>query len=120
MQILYDSKCDFCTAFISKLPLLKINTEVSVYDLRTREARSILKSRDVDFVNMNTIYCVTEDEVLNKSSAVFTIFSNARSGYRYFSFFKRLPVKLTDKMYDFIAKHRYSISKVLRSVKIIK
>jgi predicted DCC family thiol-disulfide oxidoreductase YuxK len=102
------------------IPSLKINGDISVYDLRTREARSILKNREVDFVNMNTIYCITQDEVLNKSRAVFAIFSNAKSGYRFFSFFRKLPVKLTDKVYDFVARHRYSISKGLRSFKIIK
>ncbi|MBA3829034.1 MAG: DUF393 domain-containing protein [Taibaiella sp.] len=121
MQILYDSKCDFCSAFILRIPSFDLrDNEVLLYDLRTKEARNILKKRNVNFVNLNTIYCITPEKVMNKSKAVFAIFSRARSNYKYLSFFGKLPVTFTDCIYDFVAKNRYSISKILKKLKIIE
>lgn len=88
------------------------HTDAGLYDLRSREARQLLRDRDITFVTMNTIYCIDGDVVAKKSTAIFRIFRTARRPYRYLSLLRMLPVKFTDYCYDFVAKHRYTISKI--------
>jgi predicted DCC family thiol-disulfide oxidoreductase YuxK len=92
--------------------------DAELYDLRSREARQFLKERNVQFITMNTIYCIKGDKVSKKSTAVFNIFRHARSPYRYLSLLGILPVAFTDYFYDLVAKHRYTLSKLFFKKKL--
>jgi predicted DCC family thiol-disulfide oxidoreductase YuxK len=112
LLILYDSQCNFCRAFISKLSLLDVNSgNFNATDLRSAEARKILKDHGVDFVSLNTIYCVFNGQVNVKSRAIFLILSFARKPWCYLSYFEKLPRFLTDCVYTRVARSRYLISR---------
>ena len=118
MTILYDSQCDFCNCFIHFFEKRKKKSvSFSKYDLRSRDARALLRQKNINFVNLNTIYLI-EDDVLNKSKAVIKILSNTTFPYNTLYIFKGVPQKGTDTAYEVIAKKRYVISKLFfRSTK---
>jgi len=114
MIILYDSKCDFCVWFI-RLVDKKIKKDIHVgkYDLRTVEARQFLRQKNINFINLNTIYLI-ENEVYVKSRAVLKIIRKMQMPYSMLYSFGILPVKVTDALYDFVARNRYRISRLFR------
>jgi predicted DCC family thiol-disulfide oxidoreductase YuxK len=113
MTILYDSQCDFCCWFLDFFEKKKRKSICFLkYDLRTTEARSLLRDVNVKFVNLNTIYLI-DDHVLMKSKAVLEILKRTRFPFNAFYFFNILPKKMTDKIYEFVARNRYKIGKLL-------
>lgn len=112
MTILYDSKCDFCLWFIRFIEAKRQKSvQIDKYDLRTIEARQLLKSHGVNFINLNTIYFV-DQEVLVKSKAILRIVRKTSFPYSLLYFFNLLPRKMTDVMYDYVARNRYKLSKL--------
>lgn len=114
MIIIYDGQCLFCTKTVSylKKETRKNITPPELYNSREKAARQLLHKFDVPFVNYNTIYCINMGKVFIKSRAVFAILQITRFPIRLLTFFKVFPISFTDKVYDFIAKNRYRISKV--------
>ena len=118
MTILYDSKCDFCLSFIALYEKYRRHSVTyAKFDLRTKEARALLKSRQINFVNLNTIYLVDE-KVSIKSTAVLKILWKTKWPVRLLYVLHILPVRFTDAVYEFVAKNRYRLSKMIVKYKI--
>jgi predicted DCC family thiol-disulfide oxidoreductase YuxK len=111
MIVLYDSHCGFCVSFVRFFEgRIKDDQDYKKHDLRTREARAVLREKEVAIVNLNTIYLV-DNGVHMKSRAVFRILRHARFPYNLAFGLSMLPAPLTDIGYDFIARNRYKISR---------
>lgn len=120
MIILYDSKCAFCNAVIHfferKIAPGKLEGK---HDLRTVEARQLLKEQQVSFIKLNTIY-VIDKQVYLKSAAIFRIIRRLVFPFRLLYVFSVFPVSFSNKIYDFIAAHRYRIMGKLSSKAIVQ
>lgn len=105
--IIYDSKCKFCTKFAEWCRVQ--NNSFQILPVRDKQARALLKDLDVIFINLNTIYFINNKKLFTKSRAVFEIMELLTFPWHLFSFFKILPLKLTDHFYELFAKYRYQI-----------
>ncbi|VDH06578.1 thiol-disulfide oxidoreductase DCC family protein [Bergeyella zoohelcum] len=105
--IIYDKKCEFCTKFSNWNKVQ--NSHLKTIPIRSKEAKSILRERGLQFIDLQTIYFVDDKEVFNRSKAVFNIFSNFKYPYKLFSVLKILPQSFTDYFYKIVAKYRYKI-----------
>jgi len=103
--IIYDGQCRFCTHFASwskmKYP------DINIIPVKTKEARSILKTFGVQFVSLQTIYFITQNKVYTKSTAVFHVLKNIHYPWKLIALFRVLPTRITDLFYDLFAKYRH-------------
>lgn len=108
--ILYDGKCNFCIAIV-KFIFKKDHKNLFRYAvLQSKDARAMLRQFKINFIPMNTLYYIkNEDQIMKKSQAVFEIIKMLPFPWNLFSIFKFLPAKFTDYTYDVIARYRYRI-----------
>lgn len=109
----YDSHCGFCS-YTTGLLRVWIGDRQPIFwaDLRTVDSREILREHGIRFVTLNTIYVIIDGAVYSKSRAILMLFR--LTGFHWLAnILLKLPQHQTDKIYDFIAKHRYKISRAL-------
>lgn len=107
LLVIYDANCKFCTTFAE---WAKINhPHFQILSVRSKEAKNILKSMGIHFINLQTIYFVAKGKVLTKSKAIFAIMQWMPFPWRVLSFLRVLPLKLTDYLYSIFAKYRYKL-----------
>ena len=106
MTIIYDGNCKFCVRFASWAKTN--NPDFVLLSNRDKNARSLLRSKGINFINLFTIYYV-DNNVLIKSKAVFKILSNTKSPYKLLCIFSHLPVQFTDYFYNIFSKYRHRL-----------
>ena len=104
MTILYDEKCKFCTSFTKWA--LKKNKNFILFPIRSKEAKNLLKTKGITFINLQTIYYI-DNFVFLKSKAIFKILAKTNSLYKILCVFSFLPIKFTDFFYTIFAKYRH-------------
>jgi predicted DCC family thiol-disulfide oxidoreductase YuxK len=107
--ILYDGLCNFCNAVVNFVVHHDKKKEFRFAPLQSKEARALLREHNEAFVNLKTVYLVEKGEVYKRSTAVFRVFRRLDYPYKILSFFRVLPVGLTDYFYKIIAKYRYAL-----------
>ncbi len=108
--ILYDGKCKFCTAAAQFALAHSSSTTLEIIAVQESSARVLLRTRAIQFVDLNTIYFVTPTAVLVKSNAIFAICAQLKAPYKWLRMLVILPTWLTDRVYDFIARNRYRLN----------
>ena len=104
MTILYDDQCKFCTQIT--FWALGQNPKIKAMGIRTTEAKELLKSHGIQYIDLQTVYFV-EGAVHVRSRAAFQLLRHTRIPWRWLSLFRSLPLPLTDFVYNLIAKNRY-------------
>lgn len=107
--VLYDGNCNFCSFIVNFLKQKDLQKKLNFIPVQQVEARKILRQRNEAFVNLMTIYFVTDQEVYKKSRAVFNILKLLPSPYKYLSLLRFIPRFITDHVYDLVAKYRFRI-----------
>jgi predicted DCC family thiol-disulfide oxidoreductase YuxK len=104
MTILYDDQCEFCT----KISFWAVgqNPKIKAMGVRTIEAKELLKSHGIQYIDLQTVYFVS-DKVSVRSVAAFNILRHTQAPWRWLSIFRFLPIALTDTIYKWVAKNRY-------------
>lgn len=103
--IIYDAECKFCTRF-SKWSQSKVKS-LEILSVRSKDAKKILRDKEIKFINLQTIYFINDKNVYVRSKAIFEIFHNFSSVWKLVSFFSILPLTFTDFWYKIFAKYRY-------------
>jgi predicted DCC family thiol-disulfide oxidoreductase YuxK len=105
--ILYDGLCNFCNAIVNFIVRHDRKKIFRFAPLQTKEARSLLREHNEAFVSLKTVYLVENGSVYKRSAAVFRMFRQLPYPWKMVSFFRVLPVWLTDYFYKVVAKNRY-------------
>ncbi|MFM2426017.1 MAG: hypothetical protein RL747_1561 [Bacteroidota bacterium] len=108
MTILYDDQCKFCT----KISVWAVgqNPNFTALGVRTTDAKELLKSHGIQYIDLQTIYFVS-DKVSVRSAAAFNILRHTKAHWRWLSILRHLPLPLTDYCYNFIARNRYRLNR---------
>ncbi len=104
MHLLYDDQGQFCCA-IARWTLSQ-NPAITVWPVRSSDAKELLKLHGIHFIDLQTVYFV-EGGVHVRSRAAFQLLLNTRRPWRWLAFFRFLPLPLTDACYNFIARNRF-------------
>jgi predicted DCC family thiol-disulfide oxidoreductase YuxK len=104
MTILYDDQCKFCTQIT--FWALGQNPKIKAMGIRTSEAKEVLKSHGIQYIDLQTVYFVS-DKVSVRSAAAFNILRCTNAPWRWLSIFRFLPIAITDALYKWVAKNRY-------------
>jgi predicted DCC family thiol-disulfide oxidoreductase YuxK len=78
--------------------------------VRTTDAKELLKSHGIQYIDLQTIYFVS-DKVSVRSAAAFNILRHTKAPWRWLSILRHLPLPLTDYCYNFIARNRYRLNR---------
>jgi predicted DCC family thiol-disulfide oxidoreductase YuxK len=105
--VLYDGKCNFCNAIVNYIIAKDKKQVFSFAPLQSKEARKLLREHNEAFASLKTVYLVENGNVYKRSKAVFYIFRTLGYPYALLSWFRFLPVFITDAAYKFVAKNRY-------------
>jgi predicted DCC family thiol-disulfide oxidoreductase YuxK len=61
----------------------------------------------------DTLVCLNNQQVNIKSNAVFTLMRQKGGLWKLFLVFQYLPLSMRNRLYDFIARHRLSLSHII-------
>ena len=103
--IIYDGKCKFCTKFANWS--IKENPNLQIISVRDKAAKELLRTNDIKFIDLQTIYFIETSNVFVRSKAVFKILGYVNYPWKAIQLFSFLPVRVTDYFYKKFAKYRY-------------
>ena len=106
--ILYDGYCKLCN-FSLQFSMKRDKREAfQYYPLQSNEAKDLVSEYFSDVNFPDSVILIDGGVLYTKSAAFFKILPYLGKGYKLFYVFKILPQKIADKVYDWIAKNRYS------------
>jgi len=105
--ILFDGVCNLCNGFIQFVIERDPEKKFVFTSLHTEKAKKLLHLYGIELEEVSTIYLLDDTSIHSHSSAILKILKHLKGGWFLFFPFILLPKFLRDKMYSFIAKHRY-------------
>ena len=105
--ILFDGICNLCNGAVQFL-LKRDKTEQFIFaSLQSDAAKNILLQYNVKKMTLDSIILIEDDQLYQKSTAVLRICKKLDRPWSLLSYTEFLPLRFRDKLYEFIAKHRY-------------
>ncbi len=96
-----------CKASVKFLRKRDRKKRIDFIALDSLEARQVLKSAGVQFMQKNTVYFVHENNAFIKSTAVLKALSLLPFPYSWLSYLRVFPLFIRDGVYNWVAKNRY-------------
>lgn len=107
--ILFDGVCNLCSGFVQFVLKNEKQKNILFASLQSKEAQIILRENGLKSDEMNTIVFIENGKIYTKSKAVLKIMDHMKYPWKSMVVLKIFPSKLSDYIYDLIAKHRYRI-----------
>jgi predicted DCC family thiol-disulfide oxidoreductase YuxK len=101
--IFFDGDCGLCDRFVTEIFVRDKNHQFRFAPLQGPTARHLLRAPPT----VDSIVYLRHDVVLVKSQAVLELLQDLGGFYSLFGFFKLVPRKFRDALYDYIARNRY-------------
>lgn len=105
--ILFDGVCNLCNGFIQFIIKKDKKNKFKFCSLQSEQGQNIIKQNSKDLKNIDSVLLFTNNQIYNKSTAVLKIAKTLGFPYNIIKIISVIPVKLRDRIYDFIAKNRY-------------
>lgn len=105
--ILFDDMCNFCNFWVDFIIDRDRNKHFRFASLHSNVAQKILKEKNLDLLNSDTIVLVLNDIVFTKSSAALHIAKRLDGIWKLVYVFSIVPKPMRDLVYDLIARNRY-------------
>ena len=106
--ILFDGICNLCNGAVQFLLKREKQEQFVFASLQSDAAKYILLQYNVKKISMDSILFIEDGQIYQKSTAVLKISKYLNWPWTMVSVFRLLPLRFRDKMYDLIAKLRYS------------
>ncbi|MCS7076477.1 MAG: thiol-disulfide oxidoreductase DCC family protein [Bacteroidia bacterium] len=105
--ILYDGVCGLCNSSINYVIDHDYKNQFVFAPLQSDAAQKLLESHNLSLADLNTVILIHQNKVYQKSDAVLNIVKRLKGIGKILLVGYILPRFVRDKIYDFIAKHRY-------------
>lgn len=105
--IIFDGVCNLCNGFIQFIIKNDKKNKFKFCSLQSEQGQNIIKQNSKDLKNIDSVLLFTNNQIYNKSTAVLKIAKTLGFPYNIIKITSVIPVKLRDRIYDFIAKNRY-------------
>ena len=109
---LFDNTCAFCTNYMEFLKARNFSGKFIFLPLQSKDARRILRSHGVLFVNLKTVYFINNNKVYKRSSAILRTMKALNYPYKAFCILLVIPPFIRNYAYNLIAKKRHWLSKL--------
>jgi predicted DCC family thiol-disulfide oxidoreductase YuxK len=106
--LIYDGVCQLCDTFVQfvlkreRVPILTFVASQS------ESGQKLLRSFDMDNLAENSVLLIKKGKVYSKSRAIFELLPYLSFPWQILVVFKIIPTRLTDLVYDFVARNRYT------------
>ena len=107
--LLFDGVCNLCIEAVNFIIDQEALKHYKFASLQSQFAQRLLREKNLPSAHLeiNTIYLFTNDQIYQKSAAVFEVAKSFSWNWRWIYLFSFLPSIITDLFYDLIAKNRY-------------
>ena len=107
--LLFDGVCNLCIGAVNFIIDQETLKHYKFASLQSEFAQRLLREKKLPsaYREINTIYLFADDQVFQKSAAVFKVVNSLSWNWRWIYLFSFLPSIITDFFYDLIAKNRY-------------
>jgi predicted DCC family thiol-disulfide oxidoreductase YuxK len=107
--ILFDGLCNLCDASVQFIIKRDSNDVFRFVSLQSNLGQQIVQYLKIDTQKVDSIvlYNPEKKTYLNKSEAVFEIVKSSGGIFYCLLIFRLIPIAITNKIYDFIARNRY-------------
>jgi predicted DCC family thiol-disulfide oxidoreductase YuxK len=107
-SLIYDGECRLCSTFVQFLLKYERHPILIFVAGQSESGQQLLRSFNIEKLAENSVLLVKKGKVYSKSRAVFEILPYLTFPWRILFVFKLIPTRLTDKLYDFVARNRYT------------
>ena len=105
--VLFDGVCNLCSGFVQFIFPRDPEGRYRFASLQSDVGRALLSEHDLPTDELDSIVLIEDGECYVKSAAVIRIAAGLGGRYRLFAPFRYLPAAVRDRVYDFVADHRY-------------
>ena len=107
--ILYDGLCNLCNASVQFIIKRDSKDVFRFVSLQSNLGQQIVQHLELDTQKVDSIllYNSVQNTYLYKSEAVFEIIKSSGGIFYCLLIFRLIPIAITNKIYDFIARNRY-------------
>jgi predicted DCC family thiol-disulfide oxidoreductase YuxK len=107
--ILFDGLCNLCDASVQFIIKRDSKDVFRFVSLQSNLGQQIVQHLEIDTQKVDSIllYNSVQNTYLNKSEAVFEIVKSIGGIFYCLLIFRLIPIAITNKIYDFIARNRY-------------
>lgn len=105
--ILYDGYCHLCTATVKFLIQTDRKKKLRFTPLQSKMAAKLSKDTQIKLMKSKGVGLYYKNSFWFKSEAIFKTFRILGGGYSILAVFSLLPLKFSNRIYDFIAANRY-------------
>lgn len=106
--ILFDGVCNFCNFWVNFVMDNDPDKKYKFASLQSAKGQELLHRFNLPTNSFDTLVLIDGETLYTKSTAALRIAKDLDSFIKYLSYFRFLPVWIRDKVYDLIAKNRYS------------
>ncbi|MBB3699102.1 DUF393 domain-containing protein [Flammeovirga yaeyamensis] len=107
--ILFDGICNLCDKSVQFIIRHEKSDTFQFASLQSDEGKSLLNKYNLNPDYIDSIVLVTDQKAYTKSRAALEIAKDLKSPFHLFRFGTIFPIKVTDLIYDLIAKYRYRL-----------
>jgi predicted DCC family thiol-disulfide oxidoreductase YuxK len=106
--IFFDGVCNLCNGAVRTVIKLDSKRHFRFSSLQSDFAKTTLQPFQIDLGDPNSIILLEDNKIYQKSEAVFRIIKKLK-WINFLNVFSRIPFKVSNLIYDFIAKNRYNL-----------
>ncbi|MDZ5811163.1 thiol-disulfide oxidoreductase DCC family protein [Halorubrum sp. AD140] len=105
--ILFDGVCNLCSGFVQFVLPRDTEEKYRFASLQSDVGKELLAEHDLPSDELESVVLIEDGESYVKSSAIIQIATGLGGFYRLLSPFRYVPRSIRDRIYDFVADHRY-------------
>ncbi len=105
--LIVDGVCNLCNSFVRIAIRWEKGDQLRFVPRQSDLGQSLMKQMEIDPQKFDTILLIDEYKIFYKSKAIFRILPLLRFPLSTLRIFKFLPIKFTDRIYDWVATNRY-------------
>ncbi len=103
--VFFDGMCNLCNGYVDFLLNIGGGKKLNIASLQGETAKQLLPTSIRD--NLHSVVFYVNGQSLEKSAAIFAIAARLGFPWKALLLFRVLPLGLCNRVYDFVAKHRY-------------
>ena len=105
--VLFDGVCNLCSGFVQFVYPRDPEGKYRFASLQSDVGQALLAEHDLPTDELESIVLIEDGESYVKSAAIIRITAGLGGAYRLLSPFRYVPAAVRDRVYDFVADHRY-------------
>ena len=105
--VLFDGVCNLCSGFVQFVYPRDPEGKYRFASLQSDVGQALLAEHALPTDELESIVLIEDGESYVKSAAVIQIATGLGGAYRLLSPFRYVPAAVRDRVYDFVADHRY-------------